>query len=1115
LLFDAAGRLARIDAGERHIRILRHVRPGAMAGAIAEVVDETGAALRFVYETGLAGARLARIDTPFGAYVYSHDMPPAQAVGFGAWRLTGVVHPPGWRREYLYESALQGGNPYLLTGIAWRTAADAAPLRTHAWAYDARDRAILSTHGLPASARDRVEISYLATPGRDGAAGLTRVHGNAGTTDFHTAIRGGQAVLLGVNGTGCPGCAAPGLRADYDARGRLTRLNGVHLTRTASGALTGLRDTGSGWPGLSLSFALPGTPDARSGSGSGQLVAWASDATGTETRRWDNAGRVMERRYANGDVWRHAHDGDGRPIEIIMRSAAGALRTAITWRGAVPARVEHPHEHETRRHDDHGRLVARTVHRPALAMGDAAYGYREGYAWDAHGRLSRHELPEGGQLTYAYDAAGRVARIAWENGGAIHELLRALPDGGYRHGNGLRTLGLLRHGSLDTLAVDDPSTPERPPILLQRLRYDPAGRIAGETLRVDGWHAVFAYGHDADGRLAAAAATLRGASGMAGSGESRISPEPRTAREKGATEEHVFDGAMHAWRHAWRPAGDALATQEDASTRIHRTRRDASGLPTAQGNLRLQYGPDRRLASVARGRTVLARYTHNAYGERIRRRGGGRAEDYLYAFNRLAAIAGTLATGGVGITRRFVYAGWVPVAMITYPRPRPLGGGGGPAPDPVFHAIHADAIGMPRAVTDAARQVRWRALWSPTGTAIAIDGELSMPLRQPGHLHDPATGLHDNYLRTYDPQAGHYLEPDPAGPMPATQAYGYADQQPRRHIDPHGLLLFAFDGTNQDRDARTNVALMSGWYAGGTAFYHRGPGFEWPRTVDAATGGSSPSILETQWRALLREIAARNRGGTVSIDLLGYSRGAALAMHFGNMIAGRHHAGRFWTRDPAMGTVSACVDLRFMGLFDVVAQFGVLGSRNTDYNLAVSAEWRWVAHAVALNERRRLFPLSLPPEDNPNLVTAPFIGAHGDIGGGYLPRPAAPQTARPGGDLSDVALAWMLKQAERAGAAFLPPPAAFLRVDHPVLHDERGRRARRTDEDRPVLEGAGDTLMAAQGEHARYGEAARAQAEAFIRRVRDWTETDDSAVAAVDMEGYRGWLRQTLDMVVP
>jgi RHS repeat-associated protein len=1074
LHFDTAGRLTRIaDRQGGFIRITRDAAPGPTLGEILEVTDTRGDVMRFAYELMSGATRLARIETSAGTFVYTHDVVPADTGRRGAARLIAAAHPAGWRRDYLYEPALQGGAAHRLTGIAWRRDG-AEPIRTNSWAYDASGRAILSVRGAPTSARHRVQVSYIATPDADGAHGLTRVRSAAGVTDFHTATRAGIPVLLRVQGAGCPGCAMPGLQAGYDGHGRVTRLNGLHLERDAGGTLTALRDAASGWPGLALAFEA------------GRLRTWSSQDTGQETRRRDTAGRIIERRHANGDVWQYGYDSAGRPIEVIARSAAAAHRTTIAWRGALPVRVDHPHEGETRRYDSRGRVVARMVQRHAVERHGPAFAYRERYAWDGQGRLVRHELPEGGRLLYAYDPVGRLERIAWEDGaGTTHDVLRTAPDGGYLHGNGLRTRGLLRPGGLDALVVDDPDAPQRAPVFLQRLRYDTAGRIAGETVHAGDWRAATAYAYDAEARMTAAARASKGRD----------------------------DAPAHTWRYAWRQAGDLLAMQHNGTTRRQAAQRDASGLPIEHRGLRMRYGPDRRLRSVMRGTKELVHYAHNAYGERIRRRSAGRTEHYLYAHNRLVARARTLEQGGVGVMQRYVYAGWVPVAIIDYGRPQPFGPLRAHMPAAVLHAVHADASGLPHAVTDAARRIRWRAAWSPTGAALAIEGDLDLPLRQPGHVFDPATGWHDNYLRTYDPQTGHYLEPDPAGPLPDSQAYGYAAQQPRRHIDPFGLLLFAFDGTSRDLDGRTNVGLMSGWYADGTAYYHRGPGFAAPRMLDAATAGSAPAILGTQWRALLREVAAvSGRGSALSIDLLGYSRGAALAMHFGNMIASRYRAGRFWERDPVLGTVTACADLRFMGLFDAVAQFGLLGADNAHYNLAIAAEWHWVAHAVALHERRWLFPLSATPDANANVVTAPFIGAHGDIGGGYLAEPADVQTATPGGDLSDVTLAWMLDQARRAGAPFRTPPEAFQRVDNAVLHDERGSRGRRNDGDRPVLDGTGQTLLAAQGEHPRYGRRARAETEAFIRRVDDWTEADGPAVATVDMQAYRGWLRRTLDL---
>src|SRR3546814_13940027 len=71
-----------------------------------------------------------------------------------------------------------------------------------------------------------------------------------------------------------------------------------------------------------------------------------------------------------------------------------------------------------------------------------------------------------------------------------------------------------------------------------------------------------------------------------------------------------------------------------------------------------------------------------------------------------------------------------------------------------------------------------------------------------------------------------------------------------------------------------------------------------------------------------------------------------------------------------------------MGLFDTVAPFGLLGAQNANYDLTIAAAWEWVAHAVALHERRWLFPLTSTDNGGGNIIEAPIIGAHPHLGGG-------------------------------------------------------------------------------------------------------------------------------------
>lgn len=66
-----------------------------------------------------------------------------------------------------------------------------------------------------------------------------------------------------------------------------------------------------------------------------------------------------------------------------------------------------------------------------------------------------------------------------------------------------------------------------------------------------------------------------------------------------------------------------------------------------------------------------------------------------------------------------------------------------------------------------------------------------------------------------------------------------------------------------------------------------------------------------------------------------------------------------------------------------------------------------------------------------------FIGAHSDIGGGYCGTDVENCAE---GDLSDVALNWMVEQAKYAGIAIKRLPSALRTISNPILHDESSRR---------------------------------------------------------------------------
>ena len=164
------------------------------------------------------------------------------------------------------------------------------------------------------------------------------------------------------------------------------------------------------------------------------------------------------------------------------------------------------------------------------------------------------------------------------------------------------------------------------------------------------------------------------------------------------------------------------------------------------------------------------------------------------------------------------------------------------------------------------------------------------------------------------------------------------------------------------------------------------------------------------------------------IDVIGFSRGSALALDFVNEIA----TGVKPKRGAEAGQVVQPT-IRFVGLWDLVASFGIPGNKiNLGSQLTVPLSVQYCYHALALDERRYTFALTRVKyaEDktrrngHKRAHEVWFRGGHSDVGGGNQ------NTQR-----SDIALRWMMLKASAHGVPLDPakiPPPLPADVEPPV-----------------------------------------------------------------------------------
>jgi hypothetical protein len=222
------------------------------------------------------------------------------------------------------------------------------------------------------------------------------------------------------------------------------------------------------------------------------------------------------------------------------------------------------------------------------------------------------------------------------------------------------------------------------------------------------------------------------------------------------------------------------------------------------------------------------------------------------------------------------------------------------------------------------------------------------------------------------------------------------------------MALYAFDGTWNERkdddhvDRNTNVVrFFDAYHAGSGAgdLYIKGIGTRMRRLGKVAGGAfglGQRHRLDQAYQHLCKQWA----DGDTTIDIVGFSRGAATTLDFCHMVMERG------IRRPGTDeVVERKPSIRFVGVWDTVAAFGLGITGIADFNFGhrlhlPKRNVQYAFHALALDERR----LSFMPTRLKGACEVWFRGVHSDVGGGNENRA-----------LNDVPLAWMMRKALAAG----------------------------------------------------------------------------------------------------
>lgn len=260
------------------------------------------------------------------------------------------------------------------------------------------------------------------------------------------------------------------------------------------------------------------------------------------------------------------------------------------------------------------------------------------------------------------------------------------------------------------------------------------------------------------------------------------------------------------------------------------------------------------------------------------------------------------------------------------------------------------------------------------------------------------------------------------------------------------MALYAFDGTGDSWDQKspitptaktknerylTNVVFFYKEYmeSGMHAEYFPGIGSSrriGDRIFGVTFGFGALGIVNDAFSKLKKNY---KRGDQV-IDIVGYSRGAALARTFADKIFQDYKQ----LSDGKEQILTEPPEIRFLGLFDTVASFGnPLDDHEHLFQERIPITVKNTFHAMSLDSKKIGFGLDRAYGEN--VLEVWFRGGHSDVGGNAELSSGLPNRSR-----TNIALVFMLKKAKATGIKFRKSLDYPMDLKAPIVIDSNSER---------------------------------------------------------------------------